>query len=107
MSLGDPYTRTGADVDGRAGIEWGVYGVPETFVVDKRGVIRHKIIGAITTVIVESACCRWCASPGRMSLVLAFSAGIVSFLSPCVLIVPGYVSYVRRERTAGGSRRLA
>jgi len=46
--LGDPYTRTGADLDGRVGIDWGVYGVPETFVVDKRGVIRHKIIGALT-----------------------------------------------------------
>jgi cytochrome c biogenesis protein CcmG/thiol:disulfide interchange protein DsbE len=51
--LGDPYVRTGADVDGRVGIDWGVYGVPETFVVDKRGVIRHKIIGAITPRIVE------------------------------------------------------
>lgn len=46
--LGDPYTRTGADIDGRVGIDWGVYGVPETFVVDKRGVIRRKIIGAVT-----------------------------------------------------------
>ena len=46
--LGDPYTRTGADRDGRVGIDWGVYGVPETFVVDKHGVIRDKIIGAIT-----------------------------------------------------------
>lgn len=46
--LGDPFTRTGADLDGRVGIEWGVYGVPETFVVDKRGVIRHKVIGAVT-----------------------------------------------------------
>jgi len=46
--LGDPYTRTGADVDGRVGIDWGVYGVPETFIVDKRGIIRHKIIGAVT-----------------------------------------------------------
>ena len=51
--LGDPYRRTGADIDGRVGIEWGVYGVPETFVVDKRGVIRHKIIGAITPQIME------------------------------------------------------
>ena len=50
--LGDPYVRTGADIDGRVGIDWGVYGVPETFVVDKRGVIRHKIIGAITPAIV-------------------------------------------------------
>jgi cytochrome c biogenesis protein CcmG/thiol:disulfide interchange protein DsbE len=51
--LGDPYTRTGADRDGRVGIDWGVYGVPETFVVDKRGVIRDKIIGAITAKSVE------------------------------------------------------
>ena len=51
--LGDPYLRTGADIDGRVGIDWGVYGVPETFVVDKRGVIRDKIIGAITPKIVE------------------------------------------------------
>lgn len=46
--LGDPYTRTGADRDGHVGIDWGVYGVPETFVIDKRGVIRDKIIGPVT-----------------------------------------------------------
>ena len=46
--LGDPYTRTGADRDGRVGIDWGVYGVPETFVIDKHGVIRDKIVGPIT-----------------------------------------------------------
>lgn len=51
--LGDPYTRTGADISGRVGIDWGVYGVPETFIVDKRGVIREKIIGAITPRTVE------------------------------------------------------
>ena len=51
--LGDPYTRTGADRDGRVGIDWGVYGVPETFVVDKHGVIRDKIIGAITRQTVD------------------------------------------------------
>lgn len=51
--LGDPFIRTGADIDGRVGIDWGVYGVPETFVVDKQGVIRHKVIGAITPKIVE------------------------------------------------------
>jgi len=51
--LGDPYRRTGADLDGRVGIEWGVYGVPETFVVDKNGVIRDKVIGAITPKIVD------------------------------------------------------
>ncbi len=51
--LGDPYTRTGADLDGRVGIDWGVYGVPETFVIDRQGRIRHKIIGAINRKIVD------------------------------------------------------
>lgn len=46
--LGDPYTRTGADISGRVGIEWGVYGVPETFVVDRSGRIAYKHIGALT-----------------------------------------------------------
>lgn len=46
--LGDPYTRTGADIDGRVGIEWGVYGVPETFVIDASGRIAYKHIGAVT-----------------------------------------------------------
>lgn len=47
--LGDPYERIGADRTGRAGIEWGVYGVPETFVIDAEGKIRHKHVGPITT----------------------------------------------------------
>lgn len=47
-ALGDPYTRTGADVDGRVGIDWGVYGVPETFVIDKNGNIAYKHIGPVT-----------------------------------------------------------
>jgi cytochrome c biogenesis protein CcmG/thiol:disulfide interchange protein DsbE len=46
--LGDPYTRTGADLDGRVGIEWGVYGVPETFVISRDGVIAHKHIGPVS-----------------------------------------------------------
>jgi cytochrome c biogenesis protein CcmG/thiol:disulfide interchange protein DsbE len=46
--LGDPYTRTGADLDGRVAIDWGVYGVPETFVVSKDGVIVHKHIGPVS-----------------------------------------------------------
>lgn len=44
---GDPYTRTGADLKGRVGIDWGVYGVPETFVIDKEGKIAYKHIGPI------------------------------------------------------------
>jgi cytochrome c biogenesis protein CcmG/thiol:disulfide interchange protein DsbE len=45
---GNPYARTGADVRGRAGIDWGVYGVPETFVVRGDGSIAYKQIGPIT-----------------------------------------------------------
>ncbi len=52
-SLGDPYTRTGADRDGRVAIEWGVYGVPETFVVDRGGTIRYKHIGALNPKLLD------------------------------------------------------
>jgi cytochrome c biogenesis protein CcmG/thiol:disulfide interchange protein DsbE len=47
-SFGDPYTRTGADLNGRVAIDWGVYGVPETFVVSKDGHIAYKHIGPLT-----------------------------------------------------------
>jgi len=46
-TLGDPYTRTGADIDGRVSIDWGVYGVPETFVVSPEGRILYKHIGPV------------------------------------------------------------
>ena len=46
--LGNPYTLMGADLDGRTGIEWGVYGVPETFVVDGAGRIRHRHVGVLS-----------------------------------------------------------
>jgi cytochrome c biogenesis protein CcmG/thiol:disulfide interchange protein DsbE len=45
---GNPYDLSLADPDGRVGLDWGVYGVPETFVVDKQGVIRYKHIGPIS-----------------------------------------------------------
>jgi len=45
---GNPYDVSIVDADGRVGIDWGVYGVPETFVVDKLGVIRYKQIGPIS-----------------------------------------------------------
>ncbi|PJI38905.1 DsbE family thiol:disulfide interchange protein [Ferrovibrio sp.] len=45
--LGDPFTRTGADRNGRVGIDWGVYGVPETFVVDGNGQIVCKHVGPL------------------------------------------------------------
>ena len=52
--LGDPYTLTVVDRDGRLGIDFGVYGVPETFVIDKQGVIRHKHIGPLTAEALET-----------------------------------------------------
>lgn len=45
---GNPYRASAHDLDGRVGIDWGVYGVPETFVVDSRGMIRYKHIGPVT-----------------------------------------------------------
>lgn len=45
--LGDPFALVGADEKGRMGIEWGVYGVPETFVIDGEGRIAHKHVGPI------------------------------------------------------------
>lgn len=47
-SLGDPYTRTGADRDGRVAIDWGITGVPETFVIDAKGIVAYKQIGPVT-----------------------------------------------------------
>ncbi|SFZ85186.1 cytochrome c biogenesis protein CcmG, thiol:disulfide interchange protein DsbE [Devosia enhydra] len=46
--LGNPYAAIGADGDGRASIEWGVYGVPETFVVNAQGIVTFKHVGPIT-----------------------------------------------------------
>jgi len=48
---GDPYVASGFDQDGRVGIDWGVYGTPETFLIDQQGIIRHKVIGPVTTKI--------------------------------------------------------
>lgn len=45
---GDPYERVGADLEGHVAIDWGVYGVPETFLVDRDGVIRYKQVGPLT-----------------------------------------------------------
>jgi len=45
---GNPYELSVVDYEGKVGIDYGVYGVPETFVIDKQGVIRHKVIGPLT-----------------------------------------------------------
>ncbi|MCB5189152.1 DsbE family thiol:disulfide interchange protein [Methylobacillus arboreus] len=49
---GDPYVVTVSDADGRVGIDYGVYGLPETYVIDKKGDIRYKQIGPFTEQII-------------------------------------------------------
>ena len=51
--VGDPFARIARDDDGRASIEWGVYGVPETFVVDGEGIIRLKYVGPLSDDVVK------------------------------------------------------
>ena len=51
---GNPFAIVGADGNGRAGIEWGVYGVPETFVVGRDGTILYKLVGPITPENIET-----------------------------------------------------
>jgi cytochrome c biogenesis protein CcmG/thiol:disulfide interchange protein DsbE len=53
VQLGDPYVANAFDADGRAGIDWGVYGAPETFIMDRQGIIRHKHIGPLTIEILN------------------------------------------------------
>lgn len=52
-TMGDPYARTGADVNGRVAIDWGVYGVPETFVITRDGRVAYKHIGAVTPKVLK------------------------------------------------------
>ena len=51
---GNPYVLSVIDLDGRVGIQYGVYGVPETYVIDKQGVIRYKAVGEVTPAILAS-----------------------------------------------------
>jgi len=51
--FGDPYRLSAFDLDGRIGMDYGVYGVPETYVIDKRGVIRYKRIGPVTDELIK------------------------------------------------------
>ena len=51
--LGNPYTVSAHDYDGRVGMDYGVYGVPETYVIDKQGVIRYKQIGPISRKVLD------------------------------------------------------
>lgn len=47
--LGNPYSKVGSDRNGRAGIEWGISGVPETFIVDTNGIVVFRYVGPILT----------------------------------------------------------
>ena len=51
--FGDPYTVSVMDADGKVGIDYGVYGVPETYVIDKEGIIRYKQIGPVTAEVLK------------------------------------------------------
>ncbi len=51
--FGNPYVLSAYDIKGQIGIEYGVYGVPETYVIDKKGVIRYKRIGPLTPEILK------------------------------------------------------
>lgn len=50
---GNPYAAIGADQDGRVSIDWGVYGVPESYLIDRKGRIRYKHVGPLTPQVVE------------------------------------------------------
>jgi cytochrome c biogenesis protein CcmG, thiol:disulfide interchange protein DsbE len=52
-TFGDPYRQVGIDQDGRTGLNFGVYGVPETYVIDKAGVIRRRFVGPLTAETVD------------------------------------------------------
>jgi cytochrome c biogenesis protein CcmG/thiol:disulfide interchange protein DsbE len=51
--LGNPYVASVFDADGRMGIDYGVYGVPETFIIDRQGVVRFKHIGPLTPELIQ------------------------------------------------------
>ncbi|HEX2113571.1 MAG TPA: DsbE family thiol:disulfide interchange protein [Alphaproteobacteria bacterium] len=51
--LGNPYAAIGHDESGRVGIEWGVYGAPETFIIDREGRVRYKYVGPITPAVLQ------------------------------------------------------
>ena len=50
---GDPYLLSALDLDGRVGIDYGVYGVPETYVIDQAGIIRYKQVGPISVAVLN------------------------------------------------------
>ena len=51
--LGNPYVANAFDDTGRVGIDWGVYGAPETFIIDSVGIVRHKHVGPLTVTVIN------------------------------------------------------
>jgi cytochrome c biogenesis protein CcmG/thiol:disulfide interchange protein DsbE len=51
--LGNPYQAVAFDPEGKAGLDWGVYGVPESYLIDKHGVIRYKEVGPINDTVLK------------------------------------------------------
>lgn len=52
--FGNPYVVSAWDIEGRVGVDYGVYGVPESYIIDKQGVIRHKVTGPVTPEAVQN-----------------------------------------------------
>jgi cytochrome c biogenesis protein CcmG, thiol:disulfide interchange protein DsbE len=52
--LGNPYRLSAVDLDGRVGIDYGVYGAPETYLIDREGVIRYKHVGPLTPEVIQN-----------------------------------------------------
>ena len=73
MEGGNPYVLSAMDSAGTVGIDYGVYGVPESFIIDKQGVIRHKVIGPVTPGILQN-----CLIPLFAELEKATGAAVVS-----------------------------
>ena len=53
VDLGNPYTETVVDIDGTLGLDLGVYGAPETYVVDAEGIVRHRHVGVVDAQVWE------------------------------------------------------
>lgn len=65
LDLGDPYQLVLADVDGTLGLDLGVYGAPETYVVDADGVVRHRHVGVVDETVWNRDLAQYFVSPGK------------------------------------------
>jgi cytochrome c biogenesis protein CcmG/thiol:disulfide interchange protein DsbE len=99
---GDPYTRTGADLDGRTSIDWGVYGVPETFVIDRQGRIAFKQIGPVTPDIWTKRSCHLSdgsRSERRASMVIRGDVATADFFHPnCAGLIDSVSARSKHEK---------